>query len=87
MDASVAECSVCRQPLDPTDRFCRKCGTPLGSAPGFGWLRRAAPSPEQAAGYWRGFFRPFFITAFIFFGVFFAFALAMVAVWFLMFRA
>ena len=78
--------STCRQPLDPTDRFCRNCGKPAGATPGFWPFRRPIPSPDQAAGYWRSFFRPFFITAFIFFGAFFVVALIMVGIWLFMFH-
>jgi hypothetical protein len=82
----MPECNACRQQLDPTDRFCRQCGAPVGATLGFWPLRRPALSPEQAANYWRYFFRPFFITAFLFFGAFFVVALIMVGIWFFMFR-
>jgi hypothetical protein len=62
------------------------CGTPAGATRRFSWFNRPAPSPEQAASYWRHFFRPFFITAFIFFGAFFFIVLIMVVVWFFMFH-
>lgn len=58
----------------------------MTATPVFGWFRRPAPSPEQAAGYWRHFFRPFFTMAFIFFGAFFLAALIMVVIWFFIFR-
>ncbi len=82
----MAECRNCRQPLDLTDRFCRRCGTSVGATRDFWPFRRPAPSPEQAASYWHNFFRPFFITAFIFFGAFFFVALIMVGLWFFMFH-
>ena len=72
--------------MDSTDRFCRRCGARAGEASGFWPFRRPAPSPEQAAGYWRHFFRPFFITALAIWGVFFLAALVMVGIWFFMFR-
>jgi hypothetical protein len=85
-DSPMTECRNCRQTLDPTDRFCRMCGTPAGATPGFWSFRRPIPSPDQAANYWRGFFRPFFMTAFIFFGAFFVVSLILVGIWFFMFH-
>jgi cellulose synthase/poly-beta-1,6-N-acetylglucosamine synthase-like glycosyltransferase len=86
MNLSKTECTSCRQPLDPTDRFCRSCGAPVGAIAGFGPFRRPIPTPEQAASYWHSFFRPFFATAFIFFGAFFLAALILMVIWFFMFR-
>lgn len=86
MSSPMTACRTCREPLDPTDRFCRKCGTSVTGSSGFGLFRRPLPSPEQAASYWHNFFRPFFVTAFIFFGAFFLIALIMIVIWFIMFR-
>jgi hypothetical protein len=78
----IMECTNCRQILDPSDRFCRSCGLPLQAVSS----RALAPSPEQAAAYWRNFFKPFFVAAFSFFGIFFLCSLILVIVWFFMFR-
>lgn len=82
----MPECANCRQVLDASDLFCRKCGMPVAPVATFARSRRPVPSPEQAARYWQVFFRPFFTTAFIFFGAFFLVALIMVVIWFFMFR-
>ncbi len=86
VEATHAHCRRCQQPLDPADRFCRRCGKSVRGARFASLMPFSTLTPEQAAGYWRGFFRPFFITAFIFFALFFMAAACLVVVWFLMFR-
>ncbi|MEW6366497.1 MAG: zinc-ribbon domain-containing protein [Acidobacteriota bacterium] len=78
-------CPSCRADVGEGDRFCRACGHSLTPAPAPALFGRPAPTPGQAAQYWRVFFRPFFTFAIVFFALFFLLVVFAVAAWFFMF--